>query len=574
VDVEFSVAGSPGLLGLSQTAVELVAWAGGPAASASVGLINSGESPLLPTVNASPVSWLTAQASGASLAAGATTPLEITANPGTLATGRYTGSVTASSATAGNGPQIATVGFSVMPANASLPPDVQVTGIALTSLSPQGSITLPVAPGGGLSFTAVVAGANAGWLHVTPTSGTVPANGALRLSVTGDATGLTPSLYAAAIGIGLSDGTSRTVPVEFFVPAKATQAVERAATAVCATANAFVAHLLSPVPNFFVRTGRALPVKVQAENCDGTPASNLEITGQYGTQTLTLVAEGPGVWSASWVPQEDNAKALMKVAVSGLRGGQRLTNTFEVQGVVNPSAIEDPLVTAVVGGANPVTNQAVAVGSWISIYGSNFATVATTAQTGTLPATLGSVEVFLGDQPVRLYYVGPQQVNGIVPKSLSPGQRYQLLLRRNGTPAAPFAVTVTDVQPGLFTQNQQGTGQAAAVIAGTRTLAASGSAVARGGAIEVYATGLGAVQSPPVDGEPASLTVLSRVVEDVQVTVGGRAARVLFAGLTPGTIGLYQINVEIPSDSPTGDAVPVVVTQKGVASNAATIAVR
>jgi uncharacterized protein (TIGR03437 family) len=63
-------------------------------------------------------------------------------------------------------------------------------------------------------------------------------------------------------------------------------------------------------------------------------------------------------------------------------------------------------------------------------------------------------------------------------------------------------------------------------------------------------------------------------VEDVQVTVGGRAARVLFAGLTPGTIGLYQINVEIPSDSPTGDAVPVVVTQKGVASNAATIAVR
>ena len=461
-----------------------------------------------------------------------------------------------------------------MPANASIPPDVQVTGIALTSLAPQGSITLPVAPGGGLSFTAVVAGVNAGWLRVTPTAGTVPANGALKLSVTADPTGLASGLYAAAVGIGLSDGTSRTVPVEFFVPVKSTQAVERSATAVCATANTFVAHLLSPVPNFFVRTGRALPVKVQAENCDGSPASNLEISGQYGTQTLALSPEGPGLWSTSWVPKDDSSTALLKVSVSGVRNGQRTTSLFEVQGVVNPSAIADPLIGAVVGGANPVANQAVAVGSWVSIYGSNFAATAATASSGTLPTTLGGIEAVLGDQPVRLYYVGPQQINGVVPKSLSPGQRYQLLLRRNGTPAAPVPVTITDVQPGVFTQNQQGTGQAAAVLAGTRTLAASGSPVALGSVIELYATGLGAVQNPPADGAEASLTVLSRVVEDVQVKVGGRTARVLFAGLTPGTIGLYQVNVEIPADAPTGDAVAVVVTQKGVGSNTVTIAVK
>jgi uncharacterized protein (TIGR03437 family) len=60
----------------------------------------------------------------------------------------------------------------------------------------------------------------------------------------------------------------------------------------------------------------------------------------------------------------------------------------------------------------------------------------------------------------------------------------------------------------------------------------------------------------------------------VTATVGGHDAKVLFAGLAPGAVGLYQINVRIPEDAPTGDAVEVVLTQKNVRSNTVTIAVR
>jgi uncharacterized protein (TIGR03437 family) len=73
---------------------------------------------------------------------------------------------------------------------------------------------------------------------------------------------------------------------------------------------------------------------------------------------------------------------------------------------------------------------------------------------------------------------------------------------------------------------------------------------------------------------PAGLTELSWASVPVTATVGGHDAKVLFAGLAPGAVGLYQINVRIPEDAPTGDAVEVVLTQKNVRSNTVTIAVR
>jgi uncharacterized protein (TIGR03437 family) len=58
-----------------------------------------------------------------------------------------------------------------------------------------------------------------------------------------------------------------------------------------------------------------------------------------------------------------------------------------------------------------------------------------------------------------------------------------------------------------------------------------------------------------------------------QVSIGGTNAKVLFAGLSPGSVGLYQIDVQIPTGVSTGN-VPLVVTQAGVASNTVTVPVQ
>ncbi len=44
-------------------------------------------------------------------------------------------------------------------------------------------------------------------------------------------------------------------------------------------------------------------------------------------------------------------------------------------------------------------------------------------------------------------------------------------------------------------------------------------------------------------------------------------ATAIFAGLTPTAVGLYQVDVTIPPNTPTGSAVSVTVNVGGVASN-------
>jgi uncharacterized protein (TIGR03437 family) len=76
----------------------------------------------------------------------------------------------------------------------------------------------------------------------------------------------------------------------------------------------------------------------------------------------------------------------------------------------------------------------------------------------------------------------------------------------------------------------------------------------RGEVVIVYATGLGAVEPPLPSGQAAPLSPLSRTTEEPEVTIGGRPAPVLFSGLAPGLVGVYQLNVRIPEDAPSGEA--------------------
>jgi uncharacterized protein (TIGR03437 family) len=57
------------------------------------------------------------------------------------------------------------------------------------------------------------------------------------------------------------------------------------------------------------------------------------------------------------------------------------------------------------------------------------------------------------------------------------------------------------------------------------------------------------------------------------VRIGNTAAHVDFAGLSPGWVGLYQVNVDVPSDAATG-LQPIVVSIGGVDSKASVLPVQ
>ena len=97
---------------------------------------------------------------------------------------------------------------------------------------------------------------------------------------------------------------------------------------------------------------------------------------------------------------------------------------------------------------------------------------------------------------------------------------------------------------------------------------------AAGEFISIYCTGLGTVSNQPATGAAAQASPLSVTTTIPTVTIGGVAAQVGFSGLTPGAVGLYQVNVQVPAGARTGDAVPVILSIGGATSNAATIAVQ
>jgi uncharacterized protein (TIGR03437 family) len=47
------------------------------------------------------------------------------------------------------------------------------------------------------------------------------------------------------------------------------------------------------------------------------------------------------------------------------------------------------------------------------------------------------------------------------------------------------------------------------------------------------------------------------------VTLGGAPLDVLYAGLVPGEVGVYQVNASVPSNVPQGMDIPLVVSQAG-----------
>ena len=95
----------------------------------------------------------------------------------------------------------------------------------------------------------------------------------------------------------------------------------------------------------------------------------------------------------------------------------------------------------------------------------------------------------------------------------------------------------------------------------------------RGEVVQLFVNGLGPVTDAPPSGEPSSGERISFTTAPPTVTVGGKQAQAIFSGLTPGVVGLYQMNAILAPDTPTGDQ-PIVVSIGGVSSKASILPVQ
>jgi uncharacterized protein (TIGR03437 family) len=220
--------------------------------------------------------------------------------------------------------------------------------------------------------------------------------------------------------------------------------------------------------------------------------------------------------------------------------------------------------------ANGIVNAAsftpqVSAGALASIFGSNFGSIGVGA-TLPLPTTLGGVSVTVNGRPAPLLFVNSGQVNFQVPWETALGSAKVVV--GNGLTSNTATVSVLTAAPGLFTLPN---GQAI-VQNPDFSLNGPNNPVKVGSTIVVYLTGSGPVNPPVATGAIAPTSPLAVVASPTGATIGPASAQVAFAGLTPGFVGLLQMNIVVPSSLAAGDY-PLTVAINGDASNSATVSV-
>lgn len=214
-------------------------------------------------------------------------------------------------------------------------------------------------------------------------------------------------------------------------------------------------------------------------------------------------------------------------------------------------------------------NQNLAGKAIAAAFGNNLATSTQAATTQPLPTELAGTMVKVTDstgttRPAPLFFVSPQQINYQIPADTAPGFAIVAVTSGDGR-TATGATQILPAAPALFTLNQAGTGEAAALDAFTFTAAPFNATRANGqlNVIALFGTGLGA-DATDVDGN---------VSENVQAMIDGNSATVQYAGRAPGFTGLNQFNVVLPAGITSGTH-NVQLARNGIVSNVVTITVR
>jgi uncharacterized protein (TIGR03437 family) len=258
-------------------------------------------------------------------------------------------------------------------------------------------------------------------------------------------------------------------------------------------------------------------------------------------------------------------------AVSGgltamFSGGARVRPTIQTNGIVNAASFKAGAGTA--------------PGSYVSIFGSALADEILSTPSTSLPLSLSDVSVSFDvpsanlSLPGRLHLVAPGQINVQVPWELR-GQASVLVKVSIGDVSSEvYTLPLAEYSPAVFEYDDPNSGQRmAAALDENNAVVSGGNPVAKGHWVQLFLNGLGPVDHMQETGEPAPADPLARTTVMPEVTIGGVKAAVDYSGLAPFFAGLYQVNVKVPENAPTGIQ-PLVVTVNGVTSQASKLTVQ
>ncbi len=518
--------------------------------------------------------WLSVTPTSGTSAPGAPpVTLTITSNPSGLAAQNYYGSVTLTPTDGTHPPVSISVVLNIVPVGTAATPAVTPSALVFlgtpgASANPQ-TFTVSNLTSTAISFSGV-GSSTPNWFTFGPASQTIGAGQSATVTVYPSNSAYLVGAYPGSVKLTFSDGSTQTVNLLLVIsatPGNATAALRSFGTDITpATSSACTATKLLPVfttlgTGFNTPAAWPTPIVVKVVDDCANAFNNGSVVASFsnGDPPLNLLSTGNGSWAATWVPTHSSTGFAARADAQQLAS---LTGSVQVTGQVfsNPSV---PIVSPNgVVSAGDFTSPP-AVGLLVSIFGSGLADGALGDSGAPLPEVLGTTSVVLSGRTLPLLFVSASQVNVAIPYDVALNSAQQLVVVRNNTVSVPVTLAILNSGPAILSVAGSGSGQGLIFNATTGVLADLNAPAAAGDPLVIYALGLGAV-TPGLtleNGTPSS--PLSMTAAPVTVTIGGVGAPVLFAGLTPGFVGLYQVNLLMPSGVAPGNSTPVTLSVSG-----------
>jgi uncharacterized protein (TIGR03437 family) len=275
----------------------------------------------------------------------------------------------------------------------------------------------------------------------------------------------------------------------------------------------------SPFPGF-------VAVRLTDANRLSYPGARIVAAAASGSVTPAIaIADASGFASFQWTPGTASVNQLQL----SVEAAPAVTLTLSAGSAV-------PVIGAVVNAASFIAG--VAPGSLATLFGVN----------------LNGANVLLNSVDVRPFYASDTQVNFYVPAETPVGASILTVTAESGLQVST-TINLVGAQPGIFS---------GAVVHSGTLVSALPTPVTAGELIGMYCTGLG----PTRNSRGLSLTTVTPAVY-----LGATVVTPSFSGLAPGFVGLYQVNVQVPTGLAPG-TLPLVITSGNTFSNEVRIAVQ
>lgn len=298
----------------------------------------------------------------------------------------------------------------------------------------------------------------------------------------------------------------------------------------------------------YLQTGYTKPLNVSAVN------------------SYSIASHGSGTMLEDRLAATSNGNFFIASGVEPFLNGNNFELIFGVKAPPSSGSgvFLDPL--RVLNAASYAIGGPISEGEIITLFGSGFASQITVATKLPLTTTLGGVQVLINGTAVPIFSVTPTQVSAMVPYGIS-GATASVVVSNAGKLSNTVTVPVAATSPGIFTMTSDGLGSGA-VLHADYSLVSSTNPARHGETVQVFLTGLGAVNPAVAAGTAAPTNPLSFVTGPVAVYISGLPATITYQGLAPSLTALYQLNFTIPMAASAGSVPLAIETADGFTDQA------